>query len=112
MLKFVPEILICSNGHTMNCESDPIIELILFVLQTLLGIFLGVVDLRRFSEGFRGLFFKFFVGVESFEKISCDAGLSGKTILLKIVKVIAERGSARDYVWNSEITVIVGGLAY
>lgn len=96
----------------MNGESDAIVKLIFFVFQTLLSIFLGIIDLGRFRDNFRGVFLGFLSGMKGFKKISRNAWLSGKTILLKIVKVIAKRGSARDDPWKVVIAMIVGGLSY
>ena len=73
MLKLFFEILICPNGHTMNGESDAIVKLIFFVFQTLLSIFLGIIDLGRFRDNFRGVFLGFLSGMKGFKKISRNA---------------------------------------
>ncbi len=114
MLKFVFEILVCADGHAVNGQSDPIVELVFFILQTLLGVLLGVTDFGRLREG-DGLglfFFGFFVGIESFEKISRDAGLACKTILFKIVEIVAKRGIAREVAGEVIVAMGFGGVGY
>jgi hypothetical protein len=114
VLKFVFEILVCADGHAVDGQSDPIVELVLFVLQTLLGVLLGVTDFGRLGDrdGLGLFFFGFFVGIESFEKISRDAGLACKTILFEIVEIVAKRGIAREVA--GEVVVAMGfrGVGY
>ena len=114
MLKFVFEILVGADGHAVNGESDAIVELILFVFQTFLGILLGVADFGRLGDGdgLGGFFFGFFVGMEGFEEISRDAGLSCKTILFKIVEVVAKRGIAREVAGKVVVALGFGGIGY
>ncbi len=114
MLKFVFEIVVCANGHAVNGQSDPIVEFVFFVLQTLLGVLLGVTNFGRLRDGdWLGLFFfGLFIGIESFEKISRDAGLACKTILFEIVEIVAKRRIAREVA--GEVVVAMGfrGVGY
>jgi hypothetical protein len=48
--------------------------------------------------------------MEGFEEISRDAGLSCKTILFKIVEVVAKRGIAREVAGKVVVALGFGGV--
>jgi hypothetical protein len=81
MLILFLKMLVRPDSHSVNNQSNSVIELVFFVFQAFLSVFLSI-GYFRLLDLLLDLFHGFLPIVERFEQIAAQAGLPPETIVI------------------------------